>query len=276
MQSDIQSFLAGLSDCLVFQKYAEQSVDGGIFPALTQQAKWRYARYPEMLQLTDDQNVYGFKTPKDIPENGEFPLELLKNIPLQNFGEGAEEAGLAQIHRSSPESLYFTLQEGQKNPTYTFSRKDGSWKGVSKKRLKKAIKALVEANPQIDPAAVVEGLKTGMEKAGAIDWGNLGQNLTSIPTQNAFNLAMRLSTMPGRSPLMSTLAGAGAGGLYDLLRREYYNTPEENEQETWGNRALRYALPAAALGGYGLLLNPIDGPAVDERFPIHSFKPVLT
>jgi len=63
----------------------------------------------------------------------------------------------------------------------------------------------------------------------------------------------------GKNPLLSAGIGLGAGAAYDLGKRTFYNTEEENAEEDQDpmGRALRYVAPAAALGGGGALMNSL-------------------
>jgi hypothetical protein len=108
--------------------------------------------------------------------------------------------------------IHVTLHDGVENPTLTLMQEnEHSWKAIPKVKHKTAF----------DLGATIENL------------GNSGLDaVRSI----------------GTNPWLSAGIGLGIGGAYDLGRRTFYNTDEENEEETTGERAARWLLPAAGLG----------------------------
>jgi hypothetical protein len=55
----------------------------------------------------------------------------------------------------------------------------------------------------------------------------------------------------GDNPAASAALGLGLGAAYDLGKRTFYNSDEENEEETPAQRIARYVVPAAGLGLMG-------------------------
>lgn len=52
--------------------------------------------------------------------------------------------------------------------------------------------------------------------------------------------------------------GAGLGGAYHLAKQQFYNTPEENEEENQSNALLkRIAVPGLVLGGANMVQNSV-------------------
>ncbi len=168
---------------------------------------------------------------------------------LHNFEEGATHKGLAQVHRADPGSIYFTLQEGTKNPTYTYRHVGGeNWKAIPKKRKIKPEKVIVD----IDVTGVKQAFVEIMKEA------NFGHDMNMLAGQMMSRTPDALKSIvmsPGEStnPLMPALLGGGAGLAYDLFKKKVYNTPEENENDGLNKTLLRTLTPALALGGASAL-----------------------
>lgn len=243
--------------------------NASLFPTSSSQAKWKYAKSTNFLRLHDGQKVYSFSFPKGHSRDEEFEAHREPDHEHTKFEEGATEKGLAQVHRSDPGSIYFTLQEGKDNPTYTFKHLgESTWRGVPKKRKAKEV-----VLPGVDASAVAEGVKAAtigynedepkesrsVKKAdfSPFKWAagsgaHALQRGVMSPGEGVFNIGGGNSVPMGMAG-MAALGGAG-GLAYHLGKKHLYNTQEENEQEKeQGNKHLlrRMLIPAAGLSLLG-------------------------
>ena len=153
-----EDFFEGMDDTL--KKKANEHLftspnNASLFPNLTSQAKWKYAKGANFLRLHDGQKVYSFSVPSGFSHTEEFAATREADGEHSKFEEGAETKGLAQVHRADPGSIYFTLQEGRENPTYTFKHTgESNWRGVPKKRKAKEV-----VMPNVDIPTVADGIK---------------------------------------------------------------------------------------------------------------------
>lgn len=262
-------FFEGLRD--VFEKTANEHLftsapsNASLFPTLNSQAKWRFAKGQDFLRLHDGQKVYAFKLPTGVSHDEDFAAVREADHEPSSFETGATEKGFAQVHRADPGSIYFTLQEGHSNPTFTLKHTgEDNWKGVPKKR-----KVKETVIPNVDIPAMTDGIKAAFEEQDKkkVKTAGIGTTL-----DNAFKWSMgpgldgakRVAFSPGEfvhkfdSKPLGALALGGIGALggagYHYGRRALYNTPEENEAENMeGNKTLlrRMLLPGAALGLMG-------------------------
>ena len=240
--------------------------NGALFPNITSQAKWKYARTPTGLRITDSHNVWHFEHGGKESDENDFPLTRGKDISVHDFESGAVSKGLAQVHRADPGSIYFTIQEGTKNPTYTFKHEGGdNWRAIPKKRLKKKLQEKSEVVPNIEPVALVQGAGSVQKKSEAFKLAGILHDLNRNalpamvhgPEVAAYEMASH--------PVLSTLGVAALGAGYDQLRRRLYNTEEENARETLGTRLRRVLLPAAAVGGTAAFLGGTKPGSLTER-----------
>ncbi len=268
MNIPIKEIAEGFVETVELFKQGENIFDMGnsaLFPTLQHQAQWKFAKTPNGIQLSDGTHVYHFNAPGGFGDE-DFPLTRGEDIPITDFGKNSLQRGTAQVHRSDPGSIYFTLQEGYKNPTYTFKHVgEKNWKAIPKKKpLRKLIDNLAPqqeqpAQPMLPPH-VAESLKQGMinEMIKSSDLNKwLGEFVTNTPDTIKDNIAM----LPGISPIGAAVAGATAGLTYDQIKRQFYNTEEENQEEGWQDTAKRIALPAAGLGLLGQLEHNIGSGA---------------
>lgn len=217
-----------------------------LFPNISSQQKWKFAKGPSFIRLSDGTHVYGFKLLSPESSENEFPLERDGNVNLNDFETGATSKGLAQIHRADPGSIYFTMQEGYKNPTYTFRHTGNSkWKGIPKKKKKKSATPEVVL-PNVNPESVKQAFLEAISKEAAI-----GDSIPSIG-----NAMIHGFLSPGRDPVKAGLLAAGAGGAYHLLKKKFYNLVEENEEENakgWIPLLKRTLIPGLGIGLLGAL-----------------------
>lgn len=229
-------------------------ISGSIFPNINSQAKWQFARTKEHLHLNDGNNVYCFHLPEGEKEH-DFPVTKLDNVCLHEFGKDAVSKGTAQIHRADPGSIYFTIQDGHSNPTYTFKHVNGEqWRAMPKVRSTPA--------SAIDKEHFIKGAAEALTKhANALDAVLKG-------VDGAARVGARGVMALGHNPLASAGLGLAGGAAYDLGKRTLYNSDSENEEETVGDRLRRYILPTAGLGLTGTALNGTFSNYYKE-FPLH-------
>jgi hypothetical protein len=53
-------------------------------------------------------------------------LEQIPSVPFVNLTQAQFSIGEAQVHRSSPGSIYFTFQDGYQRPTFTVRHSGGN------------------------------------------------------------------------------------------------------------------------------------------------------
>ncbi len=227
-----------------------------LLPTFSQQAKWRFAKTPDSVRLSDGNNVYHFKMTDGEHEDQDFPLIRVNGTNTHNFEDGATSKGLAQVHRADPGSIYFTMQEGRKNPTYTYRHVGGEhWRAIPKKKKIKSEKIIENIDATQVKQAFIETVKEA-------NFGHdlnlmLGQAASRIPEATK---SIALSPGESQNPINPALLGGGAGLAYDLFRKGKYNTPEENEHDGVKQTLMRTLIPAVGLGGANIIersaLNP--------------------
>ena len=224
-------------------------------PTFNQQAKWHFSKKDNQVQLHNptDKKVYHFDLPSGLAEEGASEAYRSPDKGETEFHK--EHAHSAQVHRSDPGSLYFTVQDGHKNPTYTLRHVGGvKWHFVPKKRSEKT-----EVPKIFHTAQQFEKEKAAILKFADAPW----YDPVAMAGRASDGIVHGVGEV-GRDPILSAGVGAGAGLLYDQLKRNLYNTEEENEKETLGDRAKRVLIPgvgAGVLGGilHGGLKNYYDG-----------------
>ncbi len=236
----IDELVEGLRDVLTKQSSEFVFTSPGntsLFPTSSSQAKWRYSKGPGFLRFHDGQKVYAFRLSGGMPHDQDFALKQEEDLEPSQFATGATEQGLMQVHRSDPGSIYFTLQEGRANPTFTLRHTgDENWRGSPKK--KKVKEAVFH---DVDTEALMEGVKKAFVQRALFSPGEL-----------VHNLGGGTDTLAGA--LGAGLVGAGGGAAYHLGRRSFYNTDEENEDEDAQGKGVllkRMLLPALGLGAVG-------------------------
>lgn len=259
----IEEFVEGMRSKMAEEPMGSMFDLGGsaIFPRLENQAKWQFARKDKHLRLNDGTHVYAFHLPHGEKEEEDFQIERQEDIPVVNFDKDVDASGTAQIHRADPGSIYFTLHDGHTNPTYTFKHTGGkTWKGIPKLRKK---------TPIIGDE-FIKGAEEYIKSAASTDFFNNiiggGLNMAARGATGLKNLVLA----PGWNPGKAALIGAGIGGAYDLGKRTFYNTEEENAQETGLQRASRYVLPAAGLGLLGAAEGGWRGGGLGEKEPLNA------
>jgi hypothetical protein len=269
----IEDMLEGFTEAIELMKQGNNIFEMGnvpLFPTHDRQQKWRFAKAQREIRLSNGQHVFVFTAPDGFSETNEFLLKRVtdSNITPRNFEEGMLSKGLAQVHRSDPGSIYFTLQEGYKNPTFTFRHVgDVNWRAVPKKQKPKSatigqtrpVTVGGEVIQNISPTAVKQGMEQLLKTAEP--------SFFSKGITEGANSLFHGHLTPGaiahnHGALTATGLGAGAGALYHLGRRTLYNTPEENEAEGfWVPLAMRVGIPALTLGFAGAAQNSLfSGP----------------
>ena len=236
MRLSLDDFIMGIS--LAMSKKAEEishpfTNTGSIFPTSESQTKWRYAKGAGKLQLNDGNTIHQFSyTSSDIGDE-DFLMTKHEDVSYFDFGKDLPSQGTAQVHRSSPGHIYVTLHDGKTNPTLMIRHvEEGTWRASPKTKKKSA---------EIDLEAFQQGLTDKVALLDTILKGiHHGSNMLSDGIRSV-----------GNNPLASAGIGLGLGAAYDLGRRKFYNTEEENAMETGAQRAARYAIPSLGLGTLG-------------------------
>lgn len=255
MDFDFAEFLQGINDHL--SKNAEEGsifgmTGGAIFPTISSQAKWQFSRTNTHLQFHDGNNVYNFHLPDGEHEH-DFPAVKQEHEAPHEFGKDAVSRGTAQIHRADPGHIYFTLQDGRSNPTYTLKHVNGDqWRAIPKHK--------TVSNP-LDKEAFIKGALEKLAEGGLLD--AIAKGVDGMG-RGAIRGGMAL----GHDPLLSAGAGLGLGAAYDVGRRGFYNTDEENAEESGMKRLARYLAPAAAMGITGAVAKGTF-PNYYNEFPLH-------
>lgn len=142
-----------------------------ILPNIKTQAKWKYARTKDGLNLSDGNLVYGFKGfPEKFPSQ-DHRLTRTEDDNILNFEHEATSKGTAQIHRSSPDNIYMTLVDGSHNPTFMLQHEQGkSWRYSPTKKFIEKLKAVESTdakanNTKMDPGALFDGAKAQIKEA---------------------------------------------------------------------------------------------------------------
>jgi hypothetical protein len=123
------------------------------FPHTTSQTTWHFSLGENFLHLSDGTHTYSFVGQLGL-ENAE--LKKVTAVPLSDFYNDAKSRGKAQVHRSDPSSIHFTIQDGHENPTYTIKHEYGDvWKVYGKnlpsqsRDIALVFQELVETDPVI-------------------------------------------------------------------------------------------------------------------------------
>ena len=269
--------IAGIHDTLALYKQGQNIFEikgGSLFPNIDRQAMWKFSRGQKHLHLHDGQQTYSFGG--ELGDE-DVDMEKLPDVPLPDLYNNSVAKGKAQVHRSDPGSVYFTLQEGNRNPTYTLRHLgDNKWRAIPKKKKVKEQLAAPAAIPNVNVESLKQGMAQELEMfikesdGGAQDFFNhaAGKALTG-----GINGLEHLVMAPGRiggapssgsgafgNAAKAGLLGAGLGAGYDLLKRKVINTPEENEQEDWRNSLKRIGIPALGMAGLNMGQRSLFGP----------------
>src|SRR5579859_1518031 len=161
-------FIAGMQEMLSIYKQGSnifEMKEGSLFPHNTSQKTWQVANDGGNVHLYDGTNTYSFKG-----ELGDYDSELerLPDVPLPDMFTGEankKNRHRAQVHRSDPGSIYFTVQEGHKNPTYTLKHVgDNKWKAIPKPKKAKDMLKQPMTPHNVNLPAVKEGMLKEMEE----------------------------------------------------------------------------------------------------------------
>jgi len=94
---------------------------GTLFPHTTSQSTWQFSLGENFLHLSDGTSTYSFIGKLDLKD---AKLKKVSDVPLADFYKNATSKGKAQVHNCDPFRIYFTMQDGKKNPTYTLRHYD--------------------------------------------------------------------------------------------------------------------------------------------------------
>jgi hypothetical protein len=209
MNLDLHAFALGVISGL--EKSAEiGSVLGShmgenILPTFEGQRKWKYRETPEGLRLSDGNHVWSFGIHGFGGEVSKVPR--IPDVGILDFERGGK-GGTAQVHRSSPDSVYLTLHNGRENPTFYLEHQEGqNWRYIPGKRLRKMLASQPQASSiPVDPESLLEGA----EKM-AFDMG-LGANDMNNLLWKGVGLGKGLLSGAAAHPLL-TIGGVLGGGL---------------------------------------------------------------
>jgi len=219
MELDVTAFAQGAWDRLAEKQGGANLFDAllneNILPTFAGQRKWQYVKTPEGLRLSDGERVYGFGLQDLGGEVGRVPK--LDDIPLRDFEQGTGGSGTAQIHRSSPDSIYMTLADGRENPTFRLEHEEGkNWKYIPSKKMLARLNQLkthkAEApgevgNPRVDVESLLQGGMDGIKAAGVGEF-LFGKGLKTVTDPNARGMATDMA-------LYSNPVTGVATGLWD-------------------------------------------------------------
>jgi hypothetical protein len=237
-----QHVLDGFNRTLTLYKQGEEVASFAntkTMPTFNHQTKWKFSKGPQHVHLynPDDKTVYHFATPDGLVEQGSSVGYRSSDLDEKEFGKDGVVHN-AQVHRSDPGSVYFTVQDGTKNPTYTLRHVGGSkWHFEAKKQ-------------KLKPVTNIEQVKQAVLKQAEAPWYDPIPYLAKGITGAASGIGE-----VGRNPLLSAGIAGAAGLTYDQLKRKFYNTAKENAEETAMDRLKRIALPAAGAGALGTVLH---------------------
>ncbi len=242
----IDEFILGLSHRI--SKRAEEikdehPINSSIFPVSEHQTTWKFAKGKHKLHLHDGNVIHQFDLPEGLKDDEDFPLTKIEDLSYFDFGKDTEHTGTAQVHKSDPGMIYITMHDGAKNPTLTIRHvNENSWR----------------ASPKINGNHKKADINISEFEQGMRD--KLGEGIMDSVIRGADTVGNYASDglrWFGKSPGLSAGIGLGLGAAYDLGKRNFYNTDQENEEETGTERAMRYAIPTAGLGLGGLAMNSL-------------------
>ena len=110
---------------------------GTILPQHTTPQQWECRRDDaDLICLYDGQRVYTFRGQLDLAAQSH--LNKTEDLPYAQFMPLKNKCA-ATVHRSSPGSIYFTLNDGRLNQTFTLRHASGPcWVAVPKARRNRA------------------------------------------------------------------------------------------------------------------------------------------
>jgi hypothetical protein len=272
MNLDLAAFSLGFNDRLneksaSSSNFLDHAANENILPSFNNQTNWKYVKTPEGIRLSDGNHVFGFGL-KDF--GGEQSrVEKLNDVSILDFEKDKLHGGTAQIHRSSPHSVYMTLATGRDNPTFVLEHDEGkSWRYIpSKKMIKRleALKALEAQNiPAVDEEAMLKGASEMINsyiRKGELTKLAWGDGLLGSPEQAGNMLYQGVNAVKGGLASMNThpmitIGRTMLGGmLLNRLKRNYnpaYNQEMLQHPGKEINRTILLpALTGLALAGLG-------------------------
>jgi len=245
MNLDLAAFSLGFNDRLLEKSasssnFLDHAANENILPSFNNQTNWKYVKTPEGIRLSDGNHVFGFGL-KDF--GGEQSrVEKLNDISILDFEKDKLHGGTAQIHRSSPHSVYMTLATGRDNPTFVLEHDEGkNWRYIPSKKMIKRLETLknleTQTIPSIDEESLMKGAEHMLKSALLPEVSNnlaQGNGLLGSPEYGAHLFNSGINTLKsglgaiGAHPVMA-IGGTLLGGmLLNHLRKKY--SPEYRQE----------------------------------------------
>ncbi len=201
MNLDIEAFALGAHDYLKEKRGStsilEAMANENILPSFQGQRNWKYVQTPESLRLSDGDRVYSFGMGQLGDETAR--VAKLDDIPILDFENERVGGGTAQVHRASPDSIYLTLADGRKNPTFRLEHEEGkNWKYIPSKKMIARLQQLRShgdqkgpehvSTPKVNLEALMQGGTDQVKTAGVGEF-LFGKGLSSVADPAARGLA---------------------------------------------------------------------------------------
>jgi hypothetical protein len=223
MNLHLGAFALGINDLLQEKRggadFLDHAANENILPTISSQSKWRYVQTPEGLKITDGNKVFGFGLNDFGGETSRVPK--LEDTGILDFEKNKITGGTAQIHRSSPDSIYMTLSNGRENPTFRLEHDEGrNWKYIPNKKMINRLKAMSQqlestTIPSVDPNSL---LAAANEKSAGISYPLDLDSSTQLVT-GGINGVKNIGSFLGSHPMATILGALGVGGLIHQLRK---------------------------------------------------------
>ena len=234
--------------CLGIQEQLQKTASGvmdttkgeNIIPQLKKQSKWRYAHSDTGLKLSDGHNVYSFDVPLNFPAE-DTRITKLEGHNVLNFEEGANNKGVAQIHHSSPNSLYVTLADGKGNPTFKLEHEHNEqWRYSPSRKFADKLKRFTETSNvedafhPVDAEALIHGGTEHIKKA-YFDATDAANGLRALGTGAAGLMAFK-ATHPLTAASLAVAAANAGSHVAESLSPSYSRQIIMNPKKALGRK----------------------------------------
>jgi hypothetical protein len=272
MNLNLAAFSLGFNDRLdeksaSSSNFLDHAANENILPSFNNQTNWKYVKTPEGIRLSDGNHVFGFGLKDFGGEQGR--VEKLNDVSILDFEKDKIHGGTAQIHRSSPHSVYMTLATGRDNPTFVLEHDEGkNWRYIPSKKMIKRLEALrnldTQSIPSVDEEALLKGASEMIENSihnNKLTKQAWGEGLLGSPEHAGNMLYQGVNAVRGgfgalNSHPVMTIGGTVLGGmLLNRIRKKYdpmYNQEMLQNPGKETNRSILLPLLAGtALAGLG-------------------------